>query len=130
MTVDLRHLLSRAVEHASQYRQLLGENSGKAEVGYYDMRAALAAPLPEAGSAPEAVLEELVTRATPGLMPMAGPRFFGFVIGASHPAGVAADWMVSAGGQNTGYHTPTPAAAAMEEMAVGWLVDILSLIHI
>ena len=127
MTVDLRHLLSSAVEHAARYRQSLSDNSGRPEVGYYDMRAALTAPLPETGSAPEAVLEELVARATPGLMPMAGPRFFGFVIGASHPAGVAADWMVSAWGQNAGYHTPTPAAAAMEEIAEGWLVDILDL---
>jgi len=127
MTFDLRHLLSQTVEHAARYRESLSENSGKPEVGYYDMRAAFTASLPETGSAPEAVLEELVARATPGLMPMAGPRFFGFVIGASHPAGVAADWMVSAWGQNAGYHTPTPAAAAMEEIAEGWLVDILGL---
>lgn len=127
MTDDLTHLLGRAVEHSARYRQSLKDNSGKPQVGYYDMRAALAAPLPEGRSAPEAVLEELVRVAEPGLMPMAGPRFFGFVIGASHPAGVAADWMVSAWGQNAGYHTPTPAAAAMEEIAEGWLVDILDL---
>ncbi len=127
MTEDLRHLLGRAVEHSVRYRQSLAAHSGKPEQGYYDMRAALAAPLPETGAAPEAVLEELVRAAEPGLMPMAGPRFFGFVIGASHPAGVAADWMVSAWGQNAGYHTPTPAAAAMEEVAEGWLVDILEL---
>ncbi|MBN9309915.1 aminotransferase class V-fold PLP-dependent enzyme [Devosia sp.] len=127
MTDDLRHLLGRAVDHAVAYRESLGENSGRPEVDYYSMRQALAAPLPETGSAPEAVLEELVRLSTPGLMPMAGPRFFGFVIGASHPSGVAADWMVTAWGQNAGYHTPTPAAAAMEEIAEGWLVDILDL---
>ena len=127
MTQDLRKLLGRAVDHAVAYRDSLAENAGQPKVDYYQMREALAAPLPETGSAPEAVLEELVERSTPGLMPMAGPRFFGFVIGASHPAGVAADWMVSAWGQNAGYHTPTPAAAAMEEVAEGWLVDILEL---
>jgi len=127
MTHDLKDLLSQAVEHAARYRQDLGQNSGKPQRSYYEMREALQEALPETGSAPGTVLEELVERATPGLMPMAGPRFFGFVIGASHPAGVAADWMVSAWGQNAGYHTPTPAAAAMEEIAEGWLVDILDL---
>ena len=39
-------------------------------------------------------------------MPITGPRFFGWVMGASHPAGVAADFLVAAWGQNTGFHTP------------------------
>ena len=60
-------------------------------------------------------------------MPITGPRFFGWVMGGSHPAGVAADWLVSAWGQNAGYHTPTPAASAMEEIAERWLLDILDL---
>ena len=127
MTDDLHRLLSRATDHAVAYRESLADNSATAQAGYYEMREALVAALPETGSAPEAVLDELVRAASPGLMPMAGPRFFGFVIGASHPAGVAADWMVTAWGQNAGYHTPTPAAAAMEEIAEGWLVDILDL---
>ena len=75
----------------------------------------------------EAVLEELVAVAEPGLMPMVGPRFFAWVIGASHPAGVAADWLVSAWGQNAGYHSTAPAAAAIEETAERWLLDILDL---
>lgn len=127
MADELRELLGRAVDHAVAYRQSLSEGSGKPAADYYSLRKAMAAPLPETGSPPGTVLEELVERSTPGLMPMAGPRFFGFVIGASHSAGVAADWMVSAWGQNAGYHTPTPAAAAMEEVAEGWLVDILDL---
>lgn len=127
MSDSLRHLLGRAVDHAVAYRERLQENSGKPEADYYRMREALRAPLPPTGSAPAAVLEELVERIEPGLMPMAGPRFFGFVIGASHPAGVAADWMVTAWGQNAGYHTPTPGAAAIEEVAEAWLLDILDL---
>ena len=35
--------------------------------------------------APFAVIEELATKAEPGLHAMVGPRFFGWVIGASHP---------------------------------------------
>ena len=60
-------------------------------------------------------------------MPIVGPRFFGWVMGASHPAGVAADILVSAWGQNTGYHTITPSAAAIEGQAETWLLDVLDL---
>jgi glutamate/tyrosine decarboxylase-like PLP-dependent enzyme len=60
-------------------------------------------------------------------MSMAGPRFYGWVIGASALPGVAADLMVSAWGQNNGYQTPTPAVSALEEVTEGWLTEILDL---
>lgn len=127
MTYDLRTLLNRAVEHAVDYRASLNEHAGRPDHSYAEMRDRLLEPLPEQGMAPPEVLEELVRRSAGGLMPITGPRFFGWVMGASHPAGVAADWLVSAWGQNAGYHTPTPAAAAMEEVAEHWLLDILDL---
>ena len=58
---------------------------------------------------------------------MTGPRFFGWVIGASHPAGVAADWLTAAWGQNAGNHEASPAAAAAETVAAKWLLDLLDL---
>ncbi|MDB5541911.1 MAG: aspartate aminotransferase family protein [Devosia sp.] len=127
MTDDLRRLLTRAVDHAVDYRDSLAEHAGRPARTYYEMRDALSEPLPERGAAPLTVLEELAERSAGGLMPITGPRFFGWVMGASHPAGVAADWLVSAWGQNAGYHTPTPAASAMEEIAERWLLDILDL---
>lgn len=127
MTDDLRALLNRAVDHAVDYRASLAEHAGRPACSYAEMRDRLSEALPEQGAAPLAVLEELVERSRGGLMPIAGPRFFGWVMGGSHPAGVAADWLVSAWGQNAGYHTPTPAAAAMEEVAERWLLEILDL---
>jgi glutamate/tyrosine decarboxylase-like PLP-dependent enzyme len=58
---------------------------------------------------------------------MTGPRFFGWVIGASHPVGVAADWLTAAWGQNAGNHVASPAAAAAETVAAKWLLDLLDL---
>lgn len=127
MAMDWKALLSRAVVHAARYRASLHDNSGKPPRSYAELRDQLMVPVPEKGAAAEAVLDELVASADGGLMPITGPRFFGWVMGASHPAGVAADWMVSAWGQNAGYHSPTPAMAAIEEAAEAWLLDILDL---
>lgn len=127
MSDDLRSLLARAAEHAVRYRDGLPGATARAAESYYDSRARMRAPVPETGEDPAAVLDELVALSEPGLMPITGPRFFGWVMGASHPAGVAADVLVSAWGQNAGYHTATPSAAAMEEIAEGWLLDILDL---
>ena len=58
---------------------------------------------------------------------MGSPRYFGFVIGGALPAALVADWMVTAWDQNAGLASPTPAAAAIEEIAGAWLLDLLGL---
>ena len=58
---------------------------------------------------------------------MPSGRFFGFVIGGTHPAALAADWLVSAWDQNSGLRTLTPAHSAVEEIAEAWLLDLLGL---
>jgi glutamate/tyrosine decarboxylase-like PLP-dependent enzyme len=58
---------------------------------------------------------------------MGSPRFYGFVIGGTYPAALAADWLVSAWDQNTGSRQPTPATAAVEEVAAAWLLELLGL---
>src|SRR5690606_28322652 len=127
MGEDLGRLLSRAVDHAVRYRESVPAGPAHPRVDYHTLRDRLTGPLPETGTEPGRMLDELVAIAEPGLMPITGPRFFGWVMGASHPAGVAADLLVSAWGQNAGYHTITPAAAALEEQAERWLLDLLDL---
>ena len=48
----------------------------------------------------EAIIRELIAGAEGGIRATTGPRFFGWVIGNSHPTGVAADWLTAAWGQN------------------------------
>ena len=127
MSEELRRLLSRAVDHAVRYRDDVATGPAHPRESYAALRGRMTEPLPEAPTDPAAMLEELVALSEPGLMPITGPRFFGWVMGASHPAGVAADWLVSAWGQNAGYHTPTPSAAAIEEVAERWLLEVLDL---
>ena len=67
-----------------------------------DAGAAFGGPVPETGLPADAVVEELAAQAEGGLLGMVSPNFHGWVIGASHPAGVAADWLTAAWGQNGG----------------------------
>ena len=95
-----------------------------------DSAAALAAlprALPDGPTDPRAVLDELVADAEPGVTAMGSPRYFGFVIGGTLPAALAADWMATAWDQNAGLASPTPAAAAIEEVAGAWVIDLLGL---
>ena len=127
MSQNIDHLLARAAAYAERYRSGLDSGSARPALDYHAMRDRFAAPLPETGADPAAIIDELAELAEPGLMPTIGPRFFGWVMGASHPAGVAADLLVSAWGQNAGYQSTSPAAAAIEEVAERWLLDILDL---
>lgn len=121
-----RALLMEAARRAADYRDGDERRAGPA-VGYPEAVAAFEGALPDRGEGAQAVLDALVRAAEPGLHPTTGPRFFGWVIGSSHPVGVAADWLTSAWGQNTANHVAAPAAAAAETVAAGWLLDILRL---
>lgn len=116
-----------ACRRAVAYRSDLAEQPVRPQLDYHQMLARFAGPLPEAGMPDCAVINELADLGEAGLMPITHPRFFGWVMGASAPVSVAADWLASAWGQNAAMHSATPTAAAVEETAAGWLLDILDL---
>src|SRR4051812_22783112 len=67
-----------------------------------EMMAVFGGALPEEGLDAETVVTDLAAKADPGLVAIPGGRFFGFVIGATLPAALAADWLVSTWDQNSG----------------------------
>ncbi len=89
--------------------------------------ARLETPLPEAPTDPAVVLSELDTLVGPATMATAGPRFFGFVIGGTLPAALAANWLAAAWDQNAAMASITPGVAHVEAIALRWLVDVLGL---
>ncbi len=125
--MDQYGFLRAAAESAIRYRTAIGSAPQRPARDARGMLELFREPLPQAGGAPDAVIEQLVRLAEPGLHAMTGPRFFGWVIGGSHPVGVAADWLTSAWGQNAGNHQAAPAAAAAELVAGGWLLELLDL---
>src|SRR4051794_41520679 len=76
---------------------------------------------------PAQVIEHLAEACEPGLTAMPSGRFYGMVIGGSHPAALAADWLTSAWDQNAGLARLTPAATATEWVASAWLLELLGL---
>jgi hypothetical protein len=121
--MSLETLFALAAQHAKTYRDAAGEAPPH---GYAAMRKVFDAPTPEQDWEASEVIEELVALSTPGLRAMTGPRFFGWVIGASHPVG-AANWLTSAW-VYAGNHEASPAAA-VEAVAAKWLLDLLELPH-
>ncbi len=89
--------------------------------------ARLESDLPEDATSAEDVLADLDKFVSPATMAMAGPRFFGFVIGGSLPAALAANWLAGAWDQNSAYYDVTPGTAWLEELALRWLVEIFKL---
>lgn len=116
-----------ACRRAAAYRSDIASRQVRPQRSYRQMRESFMTPLPETGSLDTAVIEELADIGEPGLMQVAHPRFFGWVVGGSSPVSVAADWLASAWGQNAAMHTLSPTAAAVEETAAGWLLDIFDL---
>jgi glutamate/tyrosine decarboxylase-like PLP-dependent enzyme len=119
--------LSTAAARAEDFLSTLDERPVGAAADAAAVREVLGGPLPKRGENPEAVIEALAEGADPGLVASAGPRHFGFVIGGSLPAALAADWLVSAWDQCAAFHSLSPAAAAIEEVAAEWTLDILGL---
>ena len=84
-------------------------------------------PLPEHPTDPTAVIALLDEIGSPATMASAGGRFFGFVVGGSLPAAVAASSLAAAWDQNAGIVVLSPIAARLEEVAMRWLLDLLGL---
>ncbi|MET1035754.1 MAG: pyridoxal-dependent decarboxylase [Arthrobacter sp.] len=119
--------LERARTHAFAWLASVAERPVGPSADADELARRFAAALPVEPTDPAAVVDELAALAAPGLMAMQSGRFFGWVIGGTLPAALGADWLVGAWDQNAGQRYSTPATAAAEEAAGGWLLDLLGL---
>jgi glutamate/tyrosine decarboxylase-like PLP-dependent enzyme len=120
-------VLDRAHELAAEHLSQVPEAPVGARSDLSQLRRNLGGELPDVGDDGTTVLDELARAAKPGLVASNGPRYFGFVIGGAVPAAVGADWMTSAWDQMAGLNASSPAAAVAEEVAAGWLLELLGL---
>ena len=83
--------------------------------------------LPESGQDDFETLALLDESGSPATSVSNGPRYFGFVIGATLPIAAAADRMVLAWDQCASSFDNSPVADVIEKQAARWLLEILDL---
>lgn len=120
-------LLEEAARRAAAYLQNLQTRAVAASPEAIARLSELDEALPDRSSDPAEVLALLDRVVSPATMGMAGPRFFGFVIGGSSPVALAANWLAGSWDQNAAFYEVTPGVAHLEEVAARWLIDLFEL---
>jgi glutamate/tyrosine decarboxylase-like PLP-dependent enzyme len=120
-------LLQDAAQRAARYLQGLNQRpvapTAEAIAGLrrFDV------PFPVGPASPASVLAQLDEIGSPATVATAGQRYFGFVIGGSIPATVAATWLAAAWDQNACMAVMSPTAAYLEEIGLRWLIEACGL---
>ena len=122
-----RAALERATELAFSYLDSLDEAPVCATRSLGELRRRFEKPMPDQGIDAVEVIDELARDSIGGLLGTAGGRFYGWVVGGSLPAALAADWLTSTWDQNAGIYALGPAASVVEEVCGTWLKDVLGL---
>jgi glutamate/tyrosine decarboxylase-like PLP-dependent enzyme len=86
---------------------------------------ALDAPLPESGSNPAALLEQLPQQLFEHSLINAHPRFFGYITAPPAPIGVLGELLAAAVNANVGAWRLSPAATEIEIQTVRWIAELI-----
>jgi len=82
---------------------------------------------PEEPCDPAEVVELLDRFGAPATVATTGGRYFGFVIGGTLPASLAASWLASTWDQNAAFRLMSPVAAELEEVVLKWVCEVFGL---
>ena len=125
--MSTRTLLRDAANRAATYLEGIDSRGVAPTPDAISALARFERDLPEHPLDPSAILRELDETGSPGTTTSAGGRYFGFVIGATLPAALAANMLATAWDQNAGLVVISPTTAKLETIALRWLLDALHL---
>ncbi len=120
-------LLLQTAERAAKYLEGLEQRRVPPSPDALRNLSRLDGPMPDGPKNDADVIAILDEIGSPATVASAGGRYFGFVVGGSLPVSLAANWLAGAWDQNAGLVVLSPVAAAIEEVALRWLVDVLAL---
>lgn len=123
----MNELLSDVAFRASRYLAGINERSVAPSSEAIDRLHELGGPLPDASGDPAQILALLDEIGSPATVATTGGRYFGFVVGGTLPASLAANWLAGAWDQNAAMRVMSPVAAKLEEIVEAWVVDLLGL---
>lgn len=123
----MRKLLESAAQRSLNYLESLDDRPVAPDADAIAALNTLDEPLPDEATDAADVLALLDEVGSPATVATAGGRYFGFVTGGALPITVAANWLAAAWDQNAAVQVMSPIAAKLEEVALGWLVDVLGL---
>ncbi len=127
MATTIRALLEQTAGLAAGYLEKLPDRPVGWLADVNELRSSLGGPMPEMPTDAHEVIADLAAAVEPGLVASPGGRYFGFVIGGTTPAAIAADWLTSTWDENAGLFVCCPSSAVVEEVAGAWLGELLGL---
>ena len=123
----MRELLGETVERAARFLESLPERQVAAARDAEEIARALGGGLPKTGMPAPEILTRLDEIGGQGVVASAGPRYFGFVTGGVLPASLAVNWLAAAWDQNAFSEVGSPVGAAVEQVAMRWVLEVLDL---
>ena len=123
----IRELLGETWEYAARFLESLPKRRVAAARDACDLVQELGGAVPRAGRPASEILAQLDEIGSQGTVASAGPRYFGFVTGGALPASLAANWLAASWDQNAFSETSSPVGAAVESIAMQWVLELLDL---
>jgi glutamate/tyrosine decarboxylase-like PLP-dependent enzyme len=123
----LKELLADTAARAARYLNQINERRVAPSSESIARLKRLGGPLPEGPADPAELLAMLDDVGSPATVATTGGRYFGFVIGGTLPAALAANWLAGAWDQNAAMRVMSPTAAEIEDVVREWTLDLLGL---